>query len=167
MLKIVRLALTRPYTFIVLAMLIVLIGPLAALRTPTDIFPDIRIPVISVIWNYAGLQPDDMSGRIVTYYERTLGTTVNDVQHIESQSFRGYGIVKIFFQPTVDIRTATAQVTSVSQTVLKQMPPGITPPRSLTTTHRRFRSCRSRSPATRSMSRSLPITLPTSFDPRC
>jgi multidrug efflux pump subunit AcrB len=131
MLKIVRLALTRPYTFIVLAMLIVLIGPLAALRTPTDIFPDIRIPVISVIWNYAGLQPDDMSGRIVTYYERTLGTTVNDVEHIESQSFSGYGIVKIFFQPTVDIRTATAQVTSVSQTVLKQMPPGITPPQIL------------------------------------
>src|SRR5476649_2958745 len=128
MLKIVRLALTRPYTFIVLAMLIVLIGPLAALRTPTDIFPDIRIPVISVIWNYAGLQPDDMSGRIVTYYERTLGTTVNDVEHIESQSFNGYGIVKIYFQPTVDIRTATAQVTSVSQTVLKQMPPGTTPP---------------------------------------
>jgi multidrug efflux pump subunit AcrB len=112
-------------------MLIVLIGPLSALRTPTDIFPDIRIPVISVVWNYAGLQPDDMSGRIVTYYERTLGTTVNDVEHIESQSFRGYGIVKIFFQPTVDIRTATAQVTSVSQTVLKQMPPGTTPPQIL------------------------------------
>jgi multidrug efflux pump subunit AcrB len=131
MLKIVRLALTRPYTFIVLAMLILMIGPLAAMRTPTDIFPDIRIPVISVVWNYAGLQPDDMSGRIVTYYERTLGTTVNDVAHIESQSFRGYGIVKIFFQPTVDIRTATAQVTSVSQTVLKQMPPGTTPPQIL------------------------------------
>ncbi|WP_234745928.1 efflux RND transporter permease subunit, partial [Burkholderia sp. WTPI3] len=131
MLKIVRLALTRPYTFIVLALLILLIGPLAALRTPTDIFPDIRIPVISVIWNYSGLQPDDMSGRIVTYYERTLGTTVNDIQHIESQSFRGYGIVKIFFQPTVDIRTATAQVTSISQTVLKQMPPGVTPPQIL------------------------------------
>src|SRR5580698_8962515 len=131
MLKIVRLALTRPYTFIVLALLIVLIGPLAAVRTPTDIFPDIRIPVISVVWNYAGLQPDDMAGRIVTYYERTLGTTVNDIQHIESQSFRGYGIVKIFFQPTVDIRTATAQVTSVSQTVLKQMPPGVTPPQIL------------------------------------
>src|ERR1700761_9419953 len=131
MLKIVRLALTRPYTFIVLALLIVLIGPLSALRTPTDIFPDIRIPVISVVWNYAGLQPDDMSGRVVTYYERTLGTTVNDVQHIESQSYRGFGIVKIFFQPTVDIRTATAQVTSISQTVLKQMPPGTTPPQIL------------------------------------
>ena len=128
MLKLVRLALVRPYTFIVLAILILLIGPLAALRTPTDIFPDIRIPVISVVWSYTGLQPDDMAGRIVTYYERTLGTTVNDVAHIESQSFRGYGIVKICFQPNVDIRTATAEVTSVSQTVLKQMPPGITPP---------------------------------------
>ncbi|WP_028208345.1 efflux RND transporter permease subunit [Paraburkholderia nodosa] len=131
MLKIVRLALNRPYTFIVLALLILIAGPLAALRTPTDIFPDIRIPVISVVWNYAGLQPDDMAGRIVSYYERTLGTTVNDVAHIESQSFRGYGVVKIFFQPTVDIRTATAQVTSVSQTVLKQMPPGTTPPQIL------------------------------------
>jgi CzcA family heavy metal efflux pump len=131
MLKVVRLALTRPYTFIVLALLILVAGPLSALRTPTDIFPDIRIPVISVIWSYAGLQPDDMAGRIVTYYERTLGTTVNDVAHIESQSFRGYGVVKIFFQPTVDIRTATAQVTSVSQSVLKQMPPGITPPQIL------------------------------------
>ncbi|WP_246796166.1 efflux RND transporter permease subunit [Burkholderia perseverans] len=131
MLKIVRLALVRPYTFIVLALVILLAGPLAALRTPTDIFPDIRIPVISVVWNYSGLQPDDMSGRIVTYYERTLGTTVNDIQHIESQSFRSFGIVKIFFQPTVDIRTATAQVTSISQTVLKQMPPGTTPPQIL------------------------------------
>ncbi|AZQ56124.1 efflux RND transporter permease subunit [Burkholderia cenocepacia] len=131
MLKIVRLALARPYTFVVLALLILIAGPLAAVRTPIDIFPDIRIPVISVVWNYAGLQPDDMSGRVITYYERTLGTTVNDVQHIESQSFRGYGIVKIFFQPTVDIRTATAQVTSISQTVLKQMPPGTTPPQIL------------------------------------
>jgi multidrug efflux pump subunit AcrB len=131
MLKIVRLALTRPYTFVVLALLILVVGPLSTLRTPTDIFPDIRIPVISVVWSYAGLQPDDMAGRIVTYYERSVGTTVNDIQHIESQSFRGYGIVKIFFQPTVDIRTATAQVTSLSQTVLKQMPPGITPPQIL------------------------------------
>ncbi|WP_205171650.1 efflux RND transporter permease subunit, partial [Burkholderia sp. LMG 13014] len=131
MLKLVRLALARPYTFIVLALLILIAGPLAALRTPTDIFPDIRIPVISVVWNYSGLQPADMAGRIVTYYERTLGTTVNDVAHIESQSFRSFGIVKIFFQPTVDIRTATAQVTSISQTVLKQMPPGTTPPQIL------------------------------------
>jgi len=128
MLKLVRLALVRPYTFIVLAILILIVGPLSALRTPTDIFPDIRIPVIAVVWNYTGLTPDDMAGRIVTYYERSLGTTVNDVEHIESQSFNGYGVVKIFFQPTVDIRTATAQATSVSQTVLRQMPPGTTPP---------------------------------------
>ncbi|WP_206996082.1 efflux RND transporter permease subunit [Trinickia mobilis] len=128
MLKLVRLALVRPYTFIVLAILILIVGPLSALRTPTDIFPDIRIPVIAVVWSYNGLTPDDMAGRIVTYYERVLGTTVNDVEHIESQSVNGYGIVKIFFQPTVDIRTATAQVTSISQTVLKQMPPGETPP---------------------------------------
>ncbi|RKP48166.1 efflux RND transporter permease subunit [Trinickia fusca] len=126
--KLVRLALIRPYTFIVLAMLIVIAGLLAILRAPTDIFPDIRIPVVSVVWSYTGLEPESMSGRIVTYYERVLGTTVNDVQHIESQSFRGSGVVKIFFQPTVDIRTATAQVTSISQTVLKQMPPGTTPP---------------------------------------
>ncbi|KVA43456.1 RND transporter [Burkholderia cepacia] len=128
MLKIVRLALIRPYTFIVLAMLIVIAGVLSTLRAPTDIFPDIRIPVVSVVWSYTNLSPEDMSGRIVTYYERVLGTTVNDVQHIESQSFRGYGVVKIFFQPDVDIRTATAQVTSISQTMLKQMPPGTTPP---------------------------------------
>ncbi|TDK66598.1 efflux RND transporter permease subunit [Sapientia aquatica] len=128
MLWIVRVALKRPYTFIVLALLILIFGPLAALRSPTDIFPDIKIPVISVVWTYTGLPPEDMSGRVLYYYERQLSSTVNDIEHIESQSLAGYGIVKIFFQPNVDIRTATAQVTSISQTVLKQMPPGITPP---------------------------------------
>ena len=128
MLWIVRVALQRPYTFVVLALLILLFGPLAAIRAPTDIFPDIRIPVISAVWSYTGLPADDMSGRVIYYYERQLSSTVNDIEHIESQSLPGYGIVKIFFQPTVDIRTATAQVTSISQTVLKQMPPGITPP---------------------------------------
>lgn len=128
MLGIVRLALQRPYTFVVLALLILIFGPLAALRTPTDIFPEIRIPVISAVWSYTGMQPEDMAGRIIYPYERALSSTVNDIEHIESQSLPGYGIVKIFFQPTVDIRTATAQVTSISQTVLKQMPPGITPP---------------------------------------
>ena len=128
MLAIVRLALSRPYTFIVLAILILIFGPIAALKTPTDIFPDIRIPVIAVVWTYRGLPPDDMSGRVIYYYERQLSTTVNDIEHVESQSLPGVGIVKIFFQPGVDIRTATAQVTSLSQTVLKQMPPGITPP---------------------------------------
>jgi multidrug efflux pump subunit AcrB len=128
MLAIVRLALRRPYTFVVLAILILIFGLLAALKTPTDIFPNIRIPVIAVVWTYRGLPPDDMSGRVIYYYERQMSSSVNDIEHIESQSLPGIGIVKIFFQPGVDIRTATAQVTSLSQTVLKQMPPGITPP---------------------------------------
>ncbi|KAF1009456.1 MAG: Multidrug resistance protein MdtC [Luteibacter sp.] len=128
MLALVRIALSRPYTFIVLALLILIAGPLAALRTSTDIFPNIGIPVISVVWTYNGLPPDQMSGRVIYYYERQLTTSVNDIEHIESQSLPGVGIVKIFFQPGVDIRTATAQVTSISQTVVKQMPPGITPP---------------------------------------
>jgi multidrug efflux pump subunit AcrB len=128
MLWIVRVALQRPYTFIVLALFILIAGTLAALNTPTDIFPNIRVPVIGVAWQYAGLSPDEMAGRIITPYERSLTTTVNDIEHIDSQSLPGIGIVKIYFQPGVDIRTATAQVTSISQTVLKQMPPGITPP---------------------------------------
>ena len=128
MLAIVRLSLRRPYTVFDLAILILLFGPLAAVRTPTDIFPEIRIPVIAVVWTYRGLPPDDMSGRVIYYYERQLSSSVNDIEHLESQSLPGIGIVKIFFQPGVDIRTATAQVTSLSQTVLKQMPPGITPP---------------------------------------
>jgi multidrug efflux pump subunit AcrB len=125
---IVRVALERPYTFVVLAILILIVGPIAAVQTPTDIFPNIGVPVIGVAFTYTGLPPDDMSGRIITPYERILTTTVNDVEHIESTSLPGMGIVKIFFQPNVDIRTATAQVTSISQTVLRQMPPGITPP---------------------------------------
>ncbi|HEX7816299.1 efflux RND transporter permease subunit [Dyella sp.] len=131
MLALVRIALSRPYTFIVLALVILIAGPLAAMRTPTDIFPNIGIPVISVVWSYNGLPPDQMSGRVIYYYERQLTTAVNDIEHIESQSLPGVGIVKIFFQPGVDIRTATAQVTSISQTVVKQMPPGITPPQIL------------------------------------
>ncbi len=103
-------------------------GVMSALRTPVDIFPDIRIPVIAAVWNYSGLPPDAMSSRVVEIYERGLTTTVNDIQHIESQSVAGYGIVKIFFQPNVNITTALAQVTAISQTALKQMPAGITPP---------------------------------------
>nr|BFD41486.1 efflux RND transporter permease subunit [Pseudomonas sp. FFPRI_1] len=128
MLGLVKTALLKPYTFIVLAIFICIIGPLAALRTPTDVFPDIGIPVVAVVWQYNGLSPDAMAGRVIYTYERSLSTTVNDIEHIESQSLPGMGIVKIFFQPGVDIRTANAQVTAVSQTVLKQMPPGITPP---------------------------------------
>ncbi|WP_455921415.1 efflux RND transporter permease subunit [Pseudomonas putida] len=128
MLGLVKTALLKPYTFIVLAIFICIIGPLSAMRTPTDVFPDIGIPVIAVVWSYTGLSPDAMAGRVIYTYERSLSTTVNDIEHIESQSLPGMGIVKIFFQPGVDIRTANAQVTAVSQTVLKQMPPGITPP---------------------------------------
>ena len=128
MVAIVRIALSRPYTFVVLALLLLIIGPLAALRTPTDIFPDIRIPVIGVVWQYTGLPPDQMAGRIVTPFERALTTTVNDIEHIVANSYNGFGIVKIFFQPNVDIRTANAQVTAISQTLLKFMPPGATPP---------------------------------------
>ena len=131
MLQLVKLALSKPYTFVVLAIMIFLAGTIAWVNTATDIFPDIRIPVIAVVWTYNGLPPEDMAGRVVYYYERQLSTAVNDIDHIESQSLNSVGIVKIFFQPGVDIRTATAQVTSISQTVLKQMPPGITPPQIL------------------------------------
>lgn len=128
MIAIVRLALARPYTFVVMAVLILLFGTTAALRTPTDIFPNINIPVVSVVFSYTGLPADDMAGRIVTFYERSLPNSVNDIEHIESQSIVNYGIIKIFFQPTVNINAALAQVNGMSQTVLKQMPPGITPP---------------------------------------
>src|ERR1700735_1555654 len=128
MVALVRIALSRPYTFVVLALVILIAGPLAALRTPTDIFPDIRIPVIGVVWQYTGLPPDQMSGRMVTPFERALTTTVNDIEHIVANSYNGVGIVKIFFQPNVDIRTANAQVTAISQTLIRSMPPGTTPP---------------------------------------
>ncbi|MEN3380333.1 MAG: hypothetical protein V7608_377 [Hyphomicrobiales bacterium] len=128
MIGIVRIALRRPYTFVVLALLITIVGPLAALRTPVDIFPDIRIPVIAIIWSYTGLQPESMAGRIVTQSQRGLTTTVNDIEHLEATSYNGLGIIKVFFQPNVDIRIANAQVTSVMQTQLKQLPPGATPP---------------------------------------
>ncbi|MEA3105411.1 MAG: hypothetical protein QOI88_16 [Gammaproteobacteria bacterium] len=125
---IVLIALKRPYTFVVLAILILIFGGRAALQTPTDIFPNIGIPVVAVVWTYNGLTPEDMSGRVVYYYERSLTTTVSNIEHIESQSLYGRGIVKIYFQPGTDVAAAQAQVTAVSQTVLKQMPAGITPP---------------------------------------
>src|SRR5580700_10365708 len=126
--QIVLIALKRPYTFVVLAILIALFGGLAVWRTPTDIFPAIRIPVVAVVWTYSGLTPEDMSGRVVYYYERALTTTVDNIEHIESESLYGRAIVKIFFQPGTDVAAAQAQVTAISQTVLKQLPAGITPP---------------------------------------
>ena len=125
---IVLTALRRPYTFVVLAVLIALFGIRAALTTPTDIFPNINIPVISVVWSYNGLPPNDMSGRVIYYYERYMTAQVSNIEHLELQSLAGYGVVKIFFQKDVNIAAAMAQVTAASQTVLKLLPPGITPP---------------------------------------
>lgn len=128
MMWIVRLALKQPHTIVVLAILIFLFGGLSIVRTPTDIFPNIDIPVVSIIWNYNGLEPQDMADRIVTITERNLTTTVDNIAHIESQSLYGIAVVKVFFQPTVSIDKAIAQITSNSQTQLRQLPQGTTPP---------------------------------------
>src|SRR6202161_1684907 len=125
---IVRLALSRPYTFIVMALVIVLLAAVVIPRTPTDIFPNIDIPVISLVWNYAGLEPQEMEERITSNSERFVTTLVNDVEHVESQSLNGIAVVKIYFQPTANIQTALAQTTAIMQTILRQLPPGSTPP---------------------------------------
>ena len=125
---IVRLALSRPYTFVVLCLLLFIVGPVVILRTPVDIFPNIDIPVVSVIWNYAGMSPQQLSDRIILPYERSLTTTVNDIEHSESQTLNGISVTKIFFRPTVNISQAVAQVTAISQTALRQYPQGTTPP---------------------------------------
>ncbi|MBW8782283.1 MAG: efflux RND transporter permease subunit [Verrucomicrobia bacterium] len=125
---IVRLALNRPYTFTVMALLIFLLGGLAVQRMAKDIFPPIDIPVVSVIWSYNGLTPDEMEKRIVTISERAMTTTVNDIEHIESQSLPGIGVIKVYFQPGTGIDAAVAQVTSINQTVVRVMPPGTVPP---------------------------------------
>src|SRR5438105_13629560 len=125
---IVRLALRRPYTFVVAALVILILGPIVIFRTPTDIFPNINIPVVSIIWNYAGLNAQEMSTRILNLTERSLTTTVDDIQPIESQSLNGNAVVKGFFQPNANISQAIAQVTALSQTPIPQFPQGTTPP---------------------------------------
>src|SRR6201993_221078 len=125
---IVRLALRRPYTFVVMALLIILLTPVALMRTPTDIFPEINIPVISLVWTYTGLQPQEMEQRITSNVERGIQTLVNDVEHTESQSFNGIAVIKVFFQPGANIQTSLAQTTAISQTFLRFLPPGTTPP---------------------------------------
>ncbi|MGO9262653.1 MAG: efflux RND transporter permease subunit [Bryobacteraceae bacterium] len=129
---IVRLALARPYTFIVLALLILILAPVVILRTPTDIFPNIDIPVIAAAFNYTGLSAEEMEERITSIYERSLTTTVNDIEHMESQSIDGRAIIKVFFQPGANINAAVAQVSAISQPILRQLPPGATPPFLLT-----------------------------------
>ena len=125
---IVALALRRPYTFVVVALLLLILGPIVILRTPTDIFPNINIPVVSILWNYTGLNAQEMADRIVSQTERSLTTTVDDIQHSESQSLNGIAVVKVFFQPNAKIEKAIAQITAISQTQLRQLPPGTTPP---------------------------------------
>jgi multidrug efflux pump subunit AcrB len=125
---IVRIALNRPYTFIVMAIAILFVGPIAILRTPTDIFPNIDIPVVTAVWHYGGLSADEMASRIVSGFERGLTTTVNDIEHIESQTLRGESIVKVFFQPGAKTEAAVAQITSIAQSAVRQDPPGTTPP---------------------------------------
>src|SRR5437016_1240959 len=125
---IVRVALKRPYTFVVLAILILILGTLAIFRTTTDIFPIIDMPVVSIVWNYTVLSPTEMSNRIITLQERNLTTIVNDIEHIESQSLNGIAVIKVFFHPGVNISMAIAQIAGQSQTQLKQLPAGTTPP---------------------------------------
>ena len=125
---IVRIALERPYTFVVLALLILILTPVVISRTPTDIFPNVNIPVIAVAWQYTGLNPEEMEGRVTSVYERVLTTTVDNIEHIESTTVNGQSIVKIFLQPGTSLDTANAQVTAISQTILRQLPPGALPP---------------------------------------
>jgi len=125
---IVRLALRRPYTFIVMSMLILILGVVSIYRTPVDIFPVIDIPVVSVIWSFNGMGPEEMTGRITTVSERAITTTVNDIEHIESQTMNGVSVIKIYFQPGANIPAAVAQITAVAQTIVRVLPQGITPP---------------------------------------
>src|SRR5213595_3949502 len=125
---IVALALRRPYTFVVVALLLLILGPIVIFRTPTDIFPNINIPIVSILWNYGGLSAEEMANRIVSQTERGLTTTVDDIQHSESQSLNGISVIKVFFQPGANIEKAIAQITAISQTQLRFLPPGTQPP---------------------------------------
>src|SRR6201992_2418991 len=125
---IVKLALDRPYTCIIVALLILLMSPVIILRTPTDIFPNINIPVVAVAWQYTGLNPEEMEGRLTTPYEKALTTLVDNIEHTESTSYNGVSVVKVFLHPGASLDTANAQVTAASQYLLRQLPPGVLPP---------------------------------------
>src|SRR5664279_2953878 len=125
---IVRLALRRPYTFVVVSLLIAILGVTAIITMPVDIFPYIDIPVVSVVWSYNGLSPEEMEKRMVTFFERSMTTTVNDIEHIESQSYSGVSVTRVYFQPNAKVELALAQITAISQTLLRPMPPGTQPP---------------------------------------
>lgn len=125
---IVRLALRRPYTFVVFSMLMLLLGIGTAFTAPKDIYPYINIPVVTIVWSYSGLPPQDMEGRIVTICERALSTTVNDIEHTSSESYQGVSVIKVYFQPGVKVELALAQITAIVQTILRVLPPGTYPP---------------------------------------
>jgi multidrug efflux pump subunit AcrB len=125
---IVKLALRRPYTFVVVSLLILLLGIGSAIEAPKDIFPYINIPVVTIVWTYTGLTPTEMEGRIVTVCERALTTTVNDIEHTESESYQGVSVIRVYFQPSVDVSLAVSQVTAIVQTILRILPPGSFPP---------------------------------------
>src|SRR5215813_14185656 len=125
---IVRLALRRPYTFVVVAMLIAILGVSAIISMPVDIFPYIDIPVVSVVWNYGGMSPEEMEKRMIVFFERSMTTTVNDIEHIESQIYQGVSVTRVFFQPNARVEVALSQITAIAQTLLRPMPPGTTPP---------------------------------------
>jgi multidrug efflux pump subunit AcrB len=160
---IVRLALRRPYTFVVAALLLLLLTPFVITKTPTDIFPAINIPVVSVIWSYTGLPADQIAQRLVYSEERALTTTVDNIEHIESTSYDSFGVIKVFFQQGTNPSTAVAQLTAVSQTILKQLPPGTTPPLIISTARPRFLFFNSESAAPNFRSRRFSTSLLTRF----
>src|SRR5579859_1955644 len=125
---IVRLALRRPYTFVVMAVLIAILGTTAIISMPVDIFPYIDIPVVSIVWSYGGLSAEEMEKRMVTIFERAMTTTVNDIEHMESQSYGGYSVTRVYFQPNAKVEVALSQITAICQTLLRIFPPGTTPP---------------------------------------
>src|SRR5260370_31573589 len=125
---IVRLALRRPYTFVVVSLLIAILGVSAIITMPVDIFPYIDIPVVSVVWNYTGMSPEEMEKRILTFFERSMTTTVNDIEHIESQAHSGVSVTRVYFQPNARVEVALSQITAIAQPLLRALPPGITPP---------------------------------------
>src|SRR5450432_1969609 len=125
---IVRLALRRPYTFVVVSLLIAILGVSAIITMPVDIFPYIDIPVVSVVWQYSGMSPEEMEKRVLAYFERSMTTTVNDIEHIESQAYSGVSVTRVYFQPAAKIEVALSQITAIAQTLLRPLPPGITPP---------------------------------------
>src|ERR1700709_14937 len=128
---IVRVALSRPYTFIVLAILILIAAPVVIMRTPTDIFPNINIPVVSVAWNYTGLNPEELEGRVTTPFEKVLTTLVDNIEHTESSTIAGQAIVKVYLQPGASLDTANAQVSAASEFELRSLPPGSLPPQTI------------------------------------